>query len=123
MATSRPAVNTQTHNEYESSNPMQIHTCPKKRLIIACDGTWMDSDGVEVSLTSQTSPSQIPVQTTRCPLCALKKQVADSSGTFNISQVVVYLGLDHACSHVRIFLLFPTHAGTGLLTPILASTK
>lgn len=33
--------------EYESSNPAHIHNCPRKRIIIACDGTWMDSDGVE----------------------------------------------------------------------------
>lgn len=33
--------------EKESSNPTGIHDCPKKRIIVACDGTWMDSDGVE----------------------------------------------------------------------------
>lgn len=34
-------------NVNESSNPTHIHNCPKKRIIVACDGTWMDSDGVD----------------------------------------------------------------------------
>ncbi len=47
MATARPAVDTHAHHEQESSNPTQIHNCPRKRIIVACDGTWMDSDGVD----------------------------------------------------------------------------
>lgn len=31
----------------ESSNPAKIQNCPKKRIVVACDGTWMDSDGVD----------------------------------------------------------------------------
>lgn len=49
MATA-PAVNTQVEDdthEFISSNPARMHSCPKKRIIVACDGTWMDSDGVD----------------------------------------------------------------------------
>lgn len=41
-----PKIDVRTR-EKESSNPTGVHNCPKKRIIIACDGTWMDSDGVE----------------------------------------------------------------------------
>ncbi|KAK5945183.1 hypothetical protein PMZ80_002387 [Knufia obscura] len=47
MASALPAVDTHAHHEQESSNPTQIHSCPKKRIIVACDGTWMDSDSVD----------------------------------------------------------------------------
>lgn len=50
MAASPPSVDTNlNHNDdaYTSSNPTRIHSCPHKRIIVACDGTWMDSDGVD----------------------------------------------------------------------------
>lgn len=45
-----PPVDTQVEDddhEYISSNPARMHSCPKKRIIVACDGTWLDSDGMD----------------------------------------------------------------------------
>lgn len=33
--------------EHGSDASTKVHECPKKRIIVACDGTWMDSDGVQ----------------------------------------------------------------------------
>lgn len=55
----------------EMSNPRRTHNAPKKRIIVACDGTWMDSDGVE----------QVPSNVTRivravsCDLSACSKEI------------------------------------------------
>lgn len=39
--------------ERHESNPTNIHGCPKKRLIICCDGTWQDADSTD------TTPSNV----------------------------------------------------------------
>lgn len=53
--TSVPSMQTNSSlDSHESSNPTQIHNCPRKRIIVACDGTWKDSDGVDQTPTNVT---------------------------------------------------------------------
>lgn len=55
MAHTTPHIDTHTgDHDFFSSNPSRVHDCPKKRIIIACDGTWMDSDGQEQTPSNVT---------------------------------------------------------------------
>lgn len=46
MVSHPPPINTNAGLR-DSSNPTQIPNCPKKRIIVACDGTWLNSDSVK----------------------------------------------------------------------------
>ncbi|KAK5076338.1 hypothetical protein LTR64_006183 [Lithohypha guttulata] len=50
MATTHSSIDTHLEDdncEHVTSNPARMHSCPRKRIIVACDGTWMDSDSVD----------------------------------------------------------------------------